>query len=873
MVPTLGQGSVNGGVEKQEEEEVPLPGPGSQPLAPCQARRRVRAARWGERRRRRGRGRAPRALAGPRPPEGEPRPAGTREDAPAFPRVPLQALGRPRARAPAPQGGAWRAQPQFPRLSLRPPPRTPAPARTRTRTRRRTPDPGPCSDPDPDPEADPRPRALLGRGPGGGPQIPAPGWDPDADADPRPRALLGPGPGGGPQIPAPGWGPDADPDPRPRALAWPGTRTQTRTRTETSTRTAARLRTWARDPGLDPDLCPSQTRPRTPTPTPGLGSDPGPRPAPYGPDARLGETQPQARTSGWALRGMRTAGPRPQAPAPLPHSPARAPPGPCPRSCAASPGAAWWRRSRAFPPPPELLQAQPCPCPARTLAPLGLHETSPGWRMSLVRGQTNADVWTWAPGQPSRSRAPRPPPHLAPRPSLRRTGAVSKAAAGSPGTHPALGEGRRRRRPRALARDFVQSSGAHAGPCSAEPATLAAVRGAPGSARRPETVGPPRVPERGQSLRARPSCPQSWQPAPRNAAAERAPAAASVPGRPGEQGPGLAPARPRSRAAPGRDAGGRWGSSRRGAPWPRRQAGGAAGRGRAAGSAGGGVPAGARTRACGARRGVRAANPLLEPPAPPARAGPRRRHAPGARRVCAKPPPPHSAPGPRQTSGRAAAGPALSPRPPGGAHCARAAPRGRPEPARSPQRARRPGFASCGPRLPPAREARELGESRGARRPGPPRQGVGVPGPARFRFRRGQRSPEALVADAETGCCPPLLGEVRRLRTGKPGSEEEERRGAGHGRWGLAVRLARPSLRPGAVPPCEELREMAPRCALRFTRARREAFRTRTQTRGPGPVRCRHESAAPAASPRAPPPRAGQSTCVSRVTIGFRGDS
>ncbi|XP_032738875.1 translation initiation factor IF-2-like [Lontra canadensis] len=173
-----------------------------------------------------------------------------------------------------------------------------------------------------------------------------------------------------------------------------------------------------------------------------------------------------------------------------------------------------------------------------------------------------------------------------------------------------------------------------------------------------------------------------------------------------------------------------------------------------------------------------------------------------------------------RTSGRAAPGPALSPRPPGGAHCARAAPRGGPEPARSPQRARRPVSASWGPRLPPAREARELGESRGARRPGPPRQGVGAPGPARFRFRRGQRSPEALVADAETGCCPPLLGEVRWLRTGKPGSEEEERRGAGPGGWGLAVRLARPSLRPGAVPPCEELREMAPCCALRFTRAK-----------------------------------------------------
>ncbi|XP_053750768.1 basic proline-rich protein-like [Panthera pardus] len=249
---------------------------------------------------------------------------------------------------------------------------------------------------------------------------------------------------------------------------------------------------------------------------------------------------------------------------------------------------------------------------------------------------------------------------------------------------------------------------------------------------------------------------------------------------------------PHSRAAPGREAGDGWVLAAV-PPWPRRQAGGAAGRGRAAGSARGGVPAGARTRGCGARRGARAANPLLAPPAPPARAGPGRRHAPGARRVCAKPPPPHSAPGPSQTSGRAAAGPTLSPRPPGGAHCARPAPPGRPEPARDPQRARRPGPASSGPRRPPAGEARELGESRGARRPGPPRQGVGAPGAARFRFRPGQRSLEALVSDAETGFCRPLLPRGPVVPYGHAGVTEEERRGAGPGEWGLAVRFVRPS--------------------------------------------------------------------------------
>ena len=56
-------------------------------------------------------------------------------------------------------------------------------------------------------------------------------------------------------------------------------------------------------------------------------------------------------------------------------------------------------------------------------------------------------------------------------------------------------------------------------------------------------------------------------------------------------------------------------------PTPRGQAAGTA----RAGSPWGGVPAGARTRGCGPRRGARAANPLLAPPAPPARAGPGRR--------------------------------------------------------------------------------------------------------------------------------------------------------------------------------------------------------------------------------------------------------
>lgn len=57
-----------------------------------------------------------------------------------------------------------------------------------------------------------------------------------------------------------------------------------------------------------------------------------------------------------------------------------------------------------------------------------------------------------------------------------------------------------------------------------------------------------------------------------------------------------------------------------------------------------------------------------------------------------------------------------------------------PAPARSPRPpARRPGSASSGPRR-PRREARELGESRGARRPGPSAAGCGCPRPRSAAF-------------------------------------------------------------------------------------------------------------------------------------------
>lgn len=98
-----------------------------------------------------------------------------------------------------------------------------------------------------------------------------------------------------------------------------------------------------------------------------------------------------------------------------------------------------------------------------------------------------------------------------------------------------------------------------------------------------------------------------------------------MPGRPEWAGLGLVPAAPLKRAGPRARSKKRLGT-RSAVPLPgagrraRPRGGGAR-----TGSARGGVPAGARTRGCGARRGARAANPLLAPPAPPARAGPGRR--------------------------------------------------------------------------------------------------------------------------------------------------------------------------------------------------------------------------------------------------------
>lgn len=116
---------------------------------------------------------------------------------------------------------------------------------------------------------------------------------------------------------------------------------------------------------------------------------------------------------------------------------------------------------------------------------------------------------------------------------------------------------------------------------------------------------------------------------------------------------------------------------------------------------------------------------------------------------------------------------------------------------------------------------------------------MGAPGPARFRFRPGQRSLAAQVADVETVSCGSLCGLVRSFNPGKPEREEDERRGrrrgAGPGEWGLAVRFARavPELsRPGKS--CGR-RHCFALCPCRRVKGR-IILEARTRTDGPGPV-------------------------------------
>lgn len=181
-------------------------------------------------------------------------------------------------------------------------------------------------------------------------------------------------------------------------------------------------------------------------------------------------------------------------------------------------------------------------------------------------------------------------------------------------------------------------------------------------------------------------------------------------------------------------------------------------------------------------------------------------------------------------------------------------------------------FGPAAHALPP-RDARELGESLGARRRRPPRQGVGAPGPARFRFRLGQRSLAAQVADVEAVPCGPLSGEVRSFSQGKPEPGEDEprgrRRGAGPGQWGLAVRFAL-AVQELSRPPKSYGRWHC-FCSLPFRHVKERIIRNPgLRPVAEGLCSREHDSAALAASARVPPTRAEQSTSAPQSRSGSR---
>ncbi|XP_047597767.1 translation initiation factor IF-2-like [Lutra lutra] len=235
------------------------------------------------------------------------------------------------------------------------------------------------------------------------------------------------------------------------------------------------------------------------------------------------------------------------------------------------------------------------------------------------------------------------------------------------------------------------------------------------------------------------------------------------------------------------------------------------------------------------------------------------------------------------------------------------------------RRIRRPGLArraaarQPGPRCPRARPAAPIvpGPRRGAA-PSPPAALSAPDGRALQVGARASRRPGKHVnLEKVAGRAGPDLrgrawapparsafvfvgdkGPPRRLsRTRRPGaarrssersggsvraSRGQKRRSGVVRTWPLGPgRAPRPAVSPSRSRPA--LRRVAgDGTALRsavYTRQGGKRFGPGLRAMAQGPVRCGHESAAPAASPRAPPPRAGQSTCVSRVTIRFRGDS
>lgn len=183
-------------------------------------------------------------------------------------------------------------------------------------------------------------------------------------------------------------------------------------------------------------------------------------------------------------------------------------------------------------------------------------------------------------------------------------------------------------------------------------------------------------------------------------------------------------------------------------------------------------------------------------------------------------------------------------------------PRRRPRSPPAARRAPTPGSASSGPRHPPACPGMHVNLEKVAGAPArTSAAGRGRPQPSALSFSSGTKVHRGAGGGRGGRVLRATLWRGPVFDPGKP-EPGGERRGAGPGKWGLAVRyggailqLSRPA----------ELRDMAPLCPLPFPRVKEgSAFNPGLRPMAEGLCAPRHHRAALAASRRVPPARAGR---------------
>lgn len=197
-------------------------------------------------------------------------------------------------------------------------------------------------------------------------------------------------------------------------------------------------------------------------------------------------------------------------------------------------------------------------------------------------------------------------------------------------------------------------------------------------------------------------------------------------------------------------------------------------------------------------------------------------------------------------------------------------PPGRPQPARSPQCARRLGAASSGPRRWSAGPWMHVNLEKVAGAPArTSAAGRGRPWPGALSFSSGTKVPRGAGRGRGDRILRATLwrGPVIQCREAGAGRRGAARCGTGKVGPGCALRWRHPE----GDPPCEELREKAPLRSLPLRRIGREAFGVQDSDRWPracaavGAIAQRG-----AASGRVPPARARPPTCAPRITVGFK---